>query len=262
MSNESVETYTAKDIIALLETRFKEPRQYTFATEVGNSTGMAQTRRLDFCVIDHFQSNDFAIEGIEVKISKADLMTEIRNPSKHNIFFDDLNFYSLACPHYILDKEVMELIPPHWGIYVVKDNKLRAKRKPVPLHDRPAEKINKEFVSTFIRRINEPKVQTLDNMLQEEYDKGYTKGYERGQKVERETHTLTRTQEYADNFRTLINTLNTTRWELEDAIPFLSLIIQSEPGGMHEDIKDLIERLTRFDELLCNNRERIENDQN
>lgn len=97
----------------LLRRRYSDTRRYAIAEEVGNKTGY-QRRRLDMVVVDVYQSNGYSLEGIEIKVSKSDLRRELQDSSKHNIFFEDLDYYSLAAPSDVIDKDI---IPKHWGIY-------------------------------------------------------------------------------------------------------------------------------------------------
>lgn len=144
---------TAADIRKLLHERFSDTRQYAYAEEVGNSTGANQTRRLDMVVIDCFRSHGFAIEGFEIKISKSDLRRELQDSTKHNIFYKNLDYYSLAAPADVVD---LDIIPKQWGIYlaaVAQDGSLslRRKRKPLSLHDDFIGIIDKEFVAALLR---------------------------------------------------------------------------------------------------------------
>ena len=129
----------------LLRDKFSDTRRYALAEEVGNETGY-QRRRLDMVVVDVYQSNGYSLEGIEIKVSKSDLRRELQGSSKHNIFFDDLDYYSLAAPSDIIDKD---LIPKHWGIYAAKfkdgEWTLRTVRKPCSLHDIGSHGISRPF---------------------------------------------------------------------------------------------------------------------
>ena len=138
----------------LLRMKFDDHRRYAVAEEVGNQTGF-QKRRLDMVVVDVYESNGYSVEGIEIKVSKSDLRKELQDSSKHNIFFDDLDYYSLAAPLEIIDKDI---IPKHWGIYaaILGDDGgwyLRTIRKPLSLHDKQVETIGRGFFACLSRAI-------------------------------------------------------------------------------------------------------------
>lgn len=92
------------------------------------------------------------------KISKSDFRRELTDPSKHNIFFDEIDNYSIVAPDYVLDDQ--RIIPPKWGIYHVvrNDGKLELKtvRKPLALHDEKDadRKIGRSFMASLVRAIN------------------------------------------------------------------------------------------------------------
>lgn len=145
----------ANVIRALLHAKYDDTRRYAVAEEVGNKTGYQQ-RRLDMVVADVYESNGYAIEGIEIKVSKADLRRELQDSTKHNIFFSDLDYYSLAAPADIIDKDI---IPKHWGIYAARQSEdggwsLRTIRKPLSLHDEGISKIDKEFFACLARALS------------------------------------------------------------------------------------------------------------
>lgn len=152
------ERITAADVRAQLRKRFSDHRRYAYAEEVGNATGLEQKRRLDAVVVDVYKSNGYSIEGIEIKVSKADLMRELQDSSKHNVFFDSLDYYSLATTDKVLLNTQKDLIPPHWGIYEVRrfqdgEMSMRVRRKPLSLHDKQAPAIDRPFFACLVRAI-------------------------------------------------------------------------------------------------------------
>lgn len=168
------EKCTAETMRQLLRNRFNDHRQYAVAEEVGECTGYNR-RRLDMIVCNCFESKSYSLEGIEIKVSRSDLRKELKDSSKHNVFFDDLDYYSLAAPAEIIDKEI---IPKHWGIYAArfKDGQwsLRCDRKPLSLHDEGVKAISRPFFASLIRQIacSSPASQAL----KAEYERGYEAG--------------------------------------------------------------------------------------
>lgn len=171
-----VEKCNATIMRALLREKFSDTRRYALAEEVGNKTGY-QRRRLDMVVVDVYQSNGYSLEGIEIKVSKADLRRELQDASKHNIFFDDLDYYSLAAPSDIIDKDI---IPKHWGIYAakIKDGEwtLRTVRKPCSLHDIGSPEISRPFFACLARALSCQS--PTEKMLYSERQKGIQEGIE------------------------------------------------------------------------------------
>ena len=176
--------FTAGDIYNLLYERYKDGREYLCAREVSDSTGWA-TRRLDFVACDCYSSKGWRIYAFEVKISKSDLRNELFDPTKHNIFFDNIDYYSIVAPDYVLDAEYVKLIPKQWGIIKAvagkaegEPNKLVTYRKPLALHDEKNYNLSKDFVFSLMRRLrDDPSCkQTEQEMRDAEYKRGYDDG--------------------------------------------------------------------------------------
>ena len=135
----------AEDIYCLLANKYSDTRQYSCAREVQEKTGWAR-RRLDFVAVDCFESNNLEIMAFEVKISKSDFRRELEDPTKHNIFFDEIDKYSIVAPDYVLDD--MSIIPPKWGVYHVIRN---AEGNLEQQHLRP---VGRKFFASLFRAAN------------------------------------------------------------------------------------------------------------
>ena len=139
--------------------KFNNYRQYVVVDEVSVTTGwdgMSIPRRIDMIVIDCFESNHYAIEGIEIKISKSDLMRELKDPEKHEVFFYNIDLYTLAAPADLL-KECKSLLPDAWGMLAIyEDGTAKYLRKPKVINFTGfyTDKISKGFFASCIRRIN------------------------------------------------------------------------------------------------------------
>lgn len=149
---------TANDILLHLGEMYSDANQYVCAAEVSPRTG-AWERRIDFLVMNCYDSEQLKIQGYEIKISKADLKRELEDPDKHAVFFDAIDFYWLIAPKQIVDN--IDLIPPKWGVRAVwrdESGKLisRTVRKPTCLHDEQmySRKIRKTFMASFCRAIS------------------------------------------------------------------------------------------------------------
>lgn len=168
---------TARNIRELLRKRF-DPNRYSVMEEVGDATGAMQTRRLDMVVVSSWPSDGYAIEGIEIKVSKSDLKHELENPQKHNVFFGDIDFFSLAAPREVI---TMSLIPEKWGVYeVYRDKegalKLKCKRRPIALSDEPKKGVSVPFFASIVRNLH---AESPSNELIRDAER---RGYEKGRK--------------------------------------------------------------------------------
>lgn len=173
------------EILAWLYKHHDEER-YVCADEVGDRPCGA-TRRMDFVACDCWWSGGFKIAAYEIKISKADLRHDLEDPTKHNIFFDSIDTFTIVAPDYVLDAEYKSMIPPKWGIISLrrgkdKDGKdtlvKKTIRKPLALNDDTERQktFNREFAATILRRCA-GKLQSRHQLdVAEAYKKGYTEG--------------------------------------------------------------------------------------
>ena len=176
--------FNAGDIYNLLYERYKDSREFLCAREVSDGTGWA-TRRLDFVACDCYASKGWGIYAFEVKISKSDLRNELFDPTKHNIFFNNIDYFSIVAPDYVLDAEYVKLIPKQWGIIKAvagkaegEPDKLVTYRKPLALHDEKDYKMSRDFLFCLMRRLrDDPSCkQTEQEMRDAEYKRGYDDG--------------------------------------------------------------------------------------
>ena len=150
---------SSDSICVLLREKFKSG-QCVCASEVGSGTGFGN-RHVDFMAFHGWDSENYRVEAFEIKIAKSDLKRELEDPSKHNVFFDDIDMFWIVAPDFVLDD--MDIIPPKWGVmkvyYLKSEGRLCLKvaRKPVALHDEQMRKrrIGRPFAASLCRAIEE-----------------------------------------------------------------------------------------------------------
>ena len=163
----------AQEVCNAIYQKFSDTRQYAIATEVGLSTGGSR-RRIDMVIVNCYNSNSFRIDGIEIKVSKADLRRELEDPDKHVAFFDLLDYYTLACPEGIAD---LSLLPPKWGlIEVSEDGRAWYRRRPLALHDEVNRTVTRGFFAGYVRAIQQ--YSPSKKALEAEYQRGVKDGHE------------------------------------------------------------------------------------
>ncbi|MCC3299377.1 hypothetical protein [Arthrobacter caoxuetaonis] len=94
-------------------------------------------RAADFVAADR-HSSTMALHGHEVKVSRADWLNELKDPTKADAVKRYMDFWWLVVPDPGIVKDGE--LPADWGLMVLKDGKLRAKKTaprldpaPVPL---------------------------------------------------------------------------------------------------------------------------------
>lgn len=126
-------TATERTMLDLVHERYSKvapgngPR-YVVAEHVRNQCGFGgsvwsealgkepRMRTADALVLDLWPSSGNAVHGIEVKISRSDWLTELKDPDKAEAFRPYCDFWWLAVPDAGI---VRHDLPPGWGLLVV-----------------------------------------------------------------------------------------------------------------------------------------------
>lgn len=132
---------TERDMLDLLLARYNTERQGTIAdrwvrAEHVRSTqsGYELTSIADFIAIDKYRSTQ-AMHGHEVKVSRSDWLTELRDLSKSERIKRYCNFWWLVVSDASIIKDGE--LPEGWGLMVKSGNRLRSKVKAPELTPEP-----------------------------------------------------------------------------------------------------------------------------
>ncbi|RLI72270.1 MAG: hypothetical protein DRP02_02330 [Candidatus Gerdarchaeota archaeon] len=141
--------YTALDIKKLLRQRYSEP-EFAFFTEVGNATGIKQSRYIDAISYSLYPSAGHLIEGYEIKVSRSDFLHEMDNPQKGIESMEFCDRYWVVAPKGVVVKEEL---PPEWGYIEVSDAGKMIRRKQA--HRLSPKTLDKSFIAALLRRATE-----------------------------------------------------------------------------------------------------------
>lgn len=131
--------YTERDMLDALRRRYSKnhgngPR-YVYAEHVRNQCGFGgwygkdelRLRTIDALVIDLWPSSGHVIEGFEVKVSRSDWLTELKDPSKAEAFRPYCHRWWLVVPDVNI---VRDDLPEGWGLLALDRNgDLRIRRR-------------------------------------------------------------------------------------------------------------------------------------
>lgn len=156
------QTLTESDMLALLHQRHDavamNARRWAVAEHVPQRPGLLDGQRIaDFIAIDchsapgtYYWQKDakHLVHGFEVKVSRADWLTELRDPSKAAAWMRHCHHWWLVAA----SREVYEPaeIPDGWGVLVPTRAGLRAKIR-APYRD--AEPMSPAMVAAFARAV-------------------------------------------------------------------------------------------------------------
>ena len=232
----------AQEVCNAIYQKFSDTRQYAVATEVGLSTGGSR-RRIDMVIVDCYASHSFRIDGIEIKVSKADLRRELEDPDKHVAFFDLLDYYTLACPEGIAD---LSLLPPKWGLLVVSDDgRAYYRRKPLALHDSTNRTVSRGFFAGYVRAIQHysPSAKALAS----EYDRGVKDGIAQEKRHMRyQQERLSRDVERLEQLDQLERRFNLWGDKKEEKLEEFERFRSANPDWVVRDIESTIKSLDRL----------------
>lgn len=235
------------DIRNAIKKKYSDNRQYAICEEVGVTTGGA-CRRLDMIIIDCYHSNGFRIDGIEIKVSTSDLRRELEDPEKHNIFYKNLDYFTLACPANVVNP-LIDIIPKKWGVLIVnEDGSTRYKRKPLALHDEKVP-ITKGFLASLVRSIlsNSP----YDAELRKQYDEGFKKGKESVEnKNKYYQETIKKNADKIDKYDNLMYELRLYNTDVNKALEDFKAFRRLRLDYVTETIENLKSNLDRVTDVL------------
>lgn len=242
----------AEHIRAAIRNRYSDSRQYAVAEEVGLTTGYSH-RRIDMIIVDCYGSNGFRIDGIEIKVSTADLRRELQDPEKHLAFFDKIDYFTLAVPQGVAEP-LIESIPQKWGILIVnEDGTTRYKRRPLALEDKKSDgAVPRGFMAELIRSIQ--KRQPAEQEIQAAYQKGFDEGKER--EKQSRSYMADRISRDADKLKAYDDMVSRFHlWgkadDINKVLDEFEAFRKIEPGWLTQSIDTTIKRLENLKDILC-----------
>lgn len=149
MTRTKLPKYAASDVFRALEKRY-EQKAYALFAEVGNSTGFGCSRHADAIAMSLWPSRGLHIEGIEIKVSRADWLKELALPEKSDPIQGYCDFWWIA----VGNAEIVQPgeLPPTWGLLELKGEKLAVKVAAPKLDPKP---LDRKFVAALLRRAAE-----------------------------------------------------------------------------------------------------------
>lgn len=125
---------------------------YMLYEEVKRSTGFIKPERFaDAIGISLFPSNGISLTGYEIKTSRTDLLSELRDLSKSQAIKQFCDYWILI----VSDADILKgkVQPPDdWGIWIwYGEDYLHVKKKPMELYPQP---VDRYFLASLLRQQN------------------------------------------------------------------------------------------------------------
>lgn len=162
---------TAADLQARLKVRYQAP-EWVVLEEVRNQVGYRkQERYADALALSTYPSRGMKLIGFEIKVSRSDVVKELRSPEKARAI-------QAYCDHWYLvvgssSLVTLDELPVNWGLLTPHgEHGLRAKKAAPQLED-PKE-WDREFMASLLRNAHRNKP------LQQELDEAFKNGQKSG----------------------------------------------------------------------------------
>lgn len=122
---------TEVDLTVALHARYREAygngRRYAVAAQVRSHAGFDARRTADFIAMDLWPSKGLALHGHEIKVSRADWLRELKDPSKAAEFTPYVNHWWVVIPDAAMVRAGE--LPGDWGLLAMRSGRLTVIRK-------------------------------------------------------------------------------------------------------------------------------------
>lgn len=131
--------------------------RWVVAEHVRNDAGFYCQRTADMIAMDMYPGTGNALHGHEVKVSRSDWLSELRKPEKWLPFSEVVDYWWVVAPPNVMK---LEELPENWGLMVLGNTGLRAKRSAPRLNfdagtslqaHRTARPLPKGFAASLVR---------------------------------------------------------------------------------------------------------------
>lgn len=141
----------ASDLVDLLKVRYQAP-EWACLTQVANGTGASGGRYADVVAMNLWPSRGLEIVGVEIKVSRSDWVSELRNPKKADDMMKHCDSWILC----VSDAAIVQPgeLPKGWGLLAP----LGEKKDKLKCHveaERKVADLTKPFMAALIRRVSE-----------------------------------------------------------------------------------------------------------
>jgi hypothetical protein len=180
---ETARKITSADVRAALKLRF-EPASHALLFEVANATGAGARRYADAVAIGLWPSHGHKIEGVEIKVTRADFLSEMKDATKSQAVFRFCNHWWLACPRGMVTPEEL---PPTWGLLELMENGTLRTRVKAPKLD--PEPVDLGFLASLVRRhagVDEEMAQAMLARMRAELRSEYDRDLENRRRNDRD----------------------------------------------------------------------------
>jgi hypothetical protein len=157
----------AAQVVAALRTHYGDG--WALVEQVAAGTGYAANRHLDVVAVGLWPSRGLHIDGIEVKVSRADLKRELADPAKADEVAAFCDRFWIAAPTGVVHADMLASLAPAWGILEVSEQSSRTIVKVVRQAAQTESKpVSRAFLAAVLRRLPNPTAEAREQIRAEE----------------------------------------------------------------------------------------------
>lgn len=200
-----------------------------------------KTRIADALAVGLWPSRGFLVQGFEVKVLRADLLRELRDPEKSDPIQKHCDHWWLVAPP---DVARVEDLPATWGLFELRSGKLKVIRKAPKL---AAEPFSRSFLSAVLRRHTngtEARIAQARRETLAEAERRYAAGSAPDllARLERAENNEKELKELLDKFERESGINVRYKWALGDVGEGLRMLSRMESGDYFKSMKRLHEQ--------------------
>lgn len=253
---------SAAEIQALLHKRYAAPA-WAYLEEVRNGTGYARRteRYADGLAMSLYPSRGLSVHGFEIKVSRSDVLHELRDPEKSREI-------QRFCDHWWLvlaDEKLIEPgeLPARWGLMVVRGTtQLRAVMEAPKLESEPLSRVFvasllRNFEQTYVpRRMYEEIQQDIAGQVSQEVEERVE------QATKRERERLATKYQYTEKERDFLRErvkefetkagVSLRSWDLGTLVDAVQLVTKWNSATMRRKLQFLAQHASELNALATN----------
>lgn len=176
---------TSADIRTALRARFTSP-EWAIFFEVGDGTGAQHRRWADAVAMNLWPSRGLSINGFEIKVSRSDWRSELKNPAKSEPVQQYCDYWWIVAPAGIVPKEEL---PDTWGLFEVSPSgKIKQVVAAPKLTPKP---VTRPFMAALLRRagqVEEDDIRKAVAAKTESIREEFQKSFERNLDIRTQRH--------------------------------------------------------------------------
>lgn len=176
-------THTEASVLKALRDRHRPKKhgngpEWAYVQHVRNRAGFNASRTLDAMALGLWPSRGMELHGYEVKVSRADFRTELRDVGKMDAFAHVLDRFWVVAPRGIVPRDEL---PATWGLLEVNDDQTIRQKVAAPLLTKERAPIPRDFLVPLLRAAGTT-IEADDPEVTAAREQGWTEGYKDAEK--------------------------------------------------------------------------------